>query len=408
MLIFKYALAKKLWLFKAAAFLIILFYFLIIGFYSQNFPFWDDYVVTLQFFNDFYEAKTFAGKIDALLAQWYEHRIVMGRLLALCQFYISGILKFKVLHVVANLALFFLFLGILKSTKKEIRNWIFLPVALLLFQLQYYVASFWFVSSSSMFFVLAFAFFALYFLEHEKYALCVIFSIISLFSNGNGFLVFIIEIVFLLSFRKWKLSVVFLAIFLVLILVYFHDYTRHENDRMSTLYFLREPIRTIDYFLSFLGGCFNVFGLAPLVGLAGIGAFIWLTFNKFYNQNQTLYCMMWFVVGSALLADIGRSFWGVEQALESRYKIFSIVFWICLLLSFFELQKEDIRKQLFPWLLLSSFIFNIGSYYKSWPFMLRFLEAQRKDYLEVNSEIIRNNLNEASGIAVKSRARGYY
>ena len=408
MYIFRWADKIKFWFFKACVFFVVATYFLVITFYSQNIPYWDDYVVTLQFFNDFNNANTFSGKIKALLAQWSEHRIVMGRLLAMFQYYINGGLNFKILHFVSNLSLIIVYWGIIKSSQKAIIKWIVLPVALLLFQLQYYVASFWFVSSSSMFFVLAFSFFALHCLKKENYFMCSFFSLMTIYSNGNGFLIFIVEIMFLLSVRKWKISLMFLTIFGFSILIYFKGYQPHENDRMATLYFLKDPLQTLDYFLSFLGGCFNIFGLAPVIGAAGLAAITWLTYKKYYNQNLILYLMLLFIIGSALLAAIGRSFWGVDQALESRYKIFSIVFWICLIISFLELQTEEIRKRIFPWLICGSLIFNVTSYYKSWPFMLRFLEAQRIDFEEVNSGIPRKNLNEAHEILVISRSKGYY
>ncbi|MBC7391263.1 MAG: hypothetical protein H7329_18825 [Opitutaceae bacterium] len=408
MVIFNWAIENKFLLFRGLVFLVVIFYFSVIILHSQNIPYWDDYVVTFQFFNDYSNADSLLTKVQALLAQWSEHRIVVGRLLAMSQFKIHGILNFKVLHFVSNLSLIIIFLGIIQSSCIEIRKWIVLPVALLLFQLQYYVASFWFVSSSSMFFVLAFSLLALIYLKREQYLICSVFSFAAVYSNGNGFLIFFLEIIFLLIARKWKPGLVLTGLFVVSILIYFKGYYPHENDRMATLYFMKDPIQTLNYFMSFLGGCFNVLGLAPVVGFTGICATIWFTYKKYYNQNPVLYLMLLFIIGSALLAAIGRSFWGVDQALESRYKIFSAVFWICMIISFLELQTEETRKIVFPWLVLGSLIFNVGSYYKSWPFMLKFLEAQRIDYDEVNSGRNRKNLNEAHQILIISRSKGYY
>ena len=409
MFIFKYSDDNKFSLFKAVAILVVTIYFSVILYYSLNIPYWDDYVVTLRFFYEFFESQSFLGKVEALLAQWSEHRIVLGRILAIFQYYFQGVLNFRVLHFTANLSLILLYLGILKSTAANLRKWLVLPVALFLFQLQYYVASFWFVSSSSMFFVLLFALLSFYFFKKGKYLFCILYSLLAIFSNGNGFLVLLFEIVFLLRIRNYKMAFVFVSIFILSMLLYFKGYLPHENDRMATLYFIKQPIQTAEYFLIFIGGCLNVFnGAAVLIGLLSICGVGFITFKKYYFQNSTIYLMIMFVLGSALLAAIGRSFWGIDQALESRYKIFSVVFWVCLLISFLEIHKVDFNSRIFSFLFIIALIFNIGSYYKSWPFMLRFLESQKNDYQEVISGIPRKNLNEAHEILLESKSKGYF
>ena len=386
----------------------VLAYFFVLYVYAQNIPYWDDYVVTLQFFNNFFGSNAFSGKTSALLAQWSEHRIVIGRILSLIQFYPFGILNFKILHLLANTSVILIFILLLKDTDKSLRKWLILPIVLLLFQLQYYVATFWFVSSSSMFFVLLFALASFYFFKQEEYAFCALFGVLALFSNGNGFLVLLLEILFLFCSKKFKPALVFVSLFVILMAIYFHGYIPHENDRLSTLYFLKAPLPTGLYFLSFLGGCFNLFSLAPVFGLGFLVSLAWLSIKKHYLKNPSIYLMVLFIVGSAFLAAIGRSFWGVDQALESRYKIFSIIGWICLLIAAFEYLPISRRRQVSPFLLGFCLMFNVGSYYKSWPFMMNFQEAQKDDYKEVIAGTPRENLNEAHSILMMSREKGYY
>ncbi len=171
-----------------------------------------------------------------------------------------------------------------------------------------------------------------------KFLLSVILATVATFSFANGMLCWIIifpALIWISCQSKRKVSWVitgWLLLFGFNLAVYFHDYVKPESSP-SFLEVFVNPIRTIAYFLSFIG---SPLGFHDLLSNQIIGLIVIMVFGLscFYflgiQQNRQLLsrAFPWiligsYAVGSGVLTTVGRVGFGVEQSLESRYITFS-------------------------------------------------------------------------------------
>ena len=83
--------------------------------------------------------------------------------------------------------------------------------------------------------------------------LALLFSFLSIFSNGNGLAVPVVGLLMLWQQRRYCLSGVYLIFFALLIYIYFYcDYVIPYH------YDLFDPLLSLGYFLMSLGGVLNV------------------------------------------------------------------------------------------------------------------------------------------------------
>ena len=167
-----------------------------------------------------------------------------------------------------------------------------------------------------------------------------ILATIATFSFANGMLSWVIIFPALIwvanktkSKSKVNLVIVgWLFLFSLNLAVYFPEYHKIE-DHPSFLEALVNPLKTIAYFLSFIG---SPLGLHDLLSNQIIGFIVIFIFRLscFYflgnEQNRPLLgrAFPWISIGfytiaSGILTTMGRIGFGVEQSLESRYRTFS-------------------------------------------------------------------------------------
>jgi hypothetical protein len=102
---------------------------------------------------------------------------------------------------------------------------------------------------------------------------------------------------------------------------------------------LRQPVILVEYVATYLGSQFKPLGFqfALGAGLAGLGASalagLGLATGRIApdRANLTLVAILAFIVASAAITALGRSGFGPEQALASRYATASGIFWAALL-----------------------------------------------------------------------------
>lgn len=387
----------------------LLVYFYVVVAYTSEWPFLDDYVTTLEFLNRYYASDTFVGKLQAILAQWSEHRIGFGKSITLLYQKLFGRVSFVVLSVLSNLSLVVFYIVLMLQVRKDVRKYLYAPLALILFQLQYYIAQQWLVTSSSFFYMLLFSVLSLHFFRREKWQWAIVFGAIAIYCNANGFLVLLGEGLVLMSQKRWKHSAIFISVLALCMWGYFIGYVPHENDKLKTFYFVYNPWPTILYTLVFIGAPFNLIsGMGALAGLAASLFFLWLTYKRYYERNSVVYLILFALFSTAVLAALGRSFWGVEQALESRYKIFSAVLWVCSCIALVEEYAADHLKRYYPIVLGASICFCIGSYFISWQYMVRFRERKQEQFVDIYEDKPLTVMTEAPGILRESIKEGYY
>jgi len=140
----------------------------------------------------------------------------------------------------------------------------------------------------------------------------------------------------------------------------------------STVIFFTEPLRIIEWFLTFLGssiGYVNNIGYLPsmvprvvsiLTGIAILFFYFYLTIVKYYKRNVILYAFYTFMILTALMATRCRLFDEFPSA--SRYQIQSIIFVILSYIIGLGLMNDRQQRVIFPIILLLSMLFSIMSF----------------------------------------------
>lgn len=384
--------------------------------YGVNIPIGDDYPAILNFLINFFSSSGFK-KIALIFSQHNEHRIVFTRIITLLTYYLLGSINFKLLMFIGNLSLIGL-LAVLYSSYPHDRNKLlyFLPVVLLLFQQQYWGDIYWAMASLSNLCVLFFAFLSLYLLtkpEMKYFFLSLFFLMLATFTNGNGFLVFFVGLFPVILSKHHKKILLWSIIGLGLILFYFHGYIKPAYHPSL----LGHPIETLKYFFSFVGSSMGLtkFGsffsfISLLTGLALSAYFILLIKFEYYKHNLPVYLFLLFCFLSAFMTSLGRAGFGIEQSLSSRYRIYSVLFFILIYISIMELSPNKIRHKIFPVLLSFSIIFNFCSYH----YLKGVMESKLKlidgimDWENHNTNLLTGNKKFESEVMDTAIKKGYY
>ena len=165
-----------------------------------------------------------------------------------------------------------------------------------------------------------------------------ILATIATFSFANGLLSWIVifpSLIWVSRQGKKRTTLVvvgWLLLFISNLIVYFHNFVKAKSSP-SFLEAFVNPIKTIAYFISFLGSPLGLqtLWLNQILGSIVIIVFCFLCYYLWKNkQNYSLLnrAFPWlsigsYTIGSGILTTIGRVGFGVEQSLESRYITFS-------------------------------------------------------------------------------------
>ncbi|HUZ08482.1 MAG TPA: hypothetical protein VMV89_13475, partial [Candidatus Paceibacterota bacterium] len=206
--------------------------------------------------------------------------------------------------------------------------------------------------------------------ETTKWFACAALAVVSTYSFSNGMLAWIVlfPVMFLAEGRdgfktKSRAALCWLLAFFVNAAAYFHDFHFPQSNGFWRMLWT-EPWRAAGYFFVFLGGPlvnrYSAHGLetAMIIGMVLAILFAASCLRVFHwrkHQPLTGLAWPWLAVGgygilSALLATIGRSTMGAEEALSPRYGIFGISLMVALahlvpLLAFHSPAKNDFEKQ---------------------------------------------------------------
>lgn len=205
-----------------------------------------------------------------------------------------------------------------------------------------------------------------------KFLICMALSTISTFSYANGVLCWVVVFPILAMSSSWKwndllrrkwLVVGWLAGFTANTVIYLYDYKKPLGNP-SFLEAIIHPQRSIHFFLIFLGsplgqGIFRfkhsleaVLTSTTIIGFITIILFIGVCFYLFkeLHDSALIYRMLgWMVIGfygifSAFLTTLGRSGWGLDHALPTRYITFSTYILIALIYTILIIINDGINK----------------------------------------------------------------
>jgi hypothetical protein len=367
------------WVFIA---LPIILYFYFLAEYSLNIPKWDDHALKA-FILSYENANGFLNKFQTFFTQHNEHRIAFDRLVTLIVFKIHGTIDYRCLMWVGNFTLIgtlFIFYKIFQKNNSSL--WFFVPIPLILLQLQLWENTFWGMAALQNFGIIFFILMLIYLICSEKkghFYLALLFAFFATYTSGNGITVFPVCIVLLVLQRRFKETIIFGIASITLIGAYFYHYLMPPSNPPMQGIGLGKII--FGFFL-FLGSAFDLLpnssGRIKLTIVAGgilflISAIIaiYLIFNsKLLKKNRFLshtelfvLGVLMFLIGTAIVVTFTRISFGEIGLLTSRYKIYAILLLITLYT--FIISKIDLNNLkwlAFPLILLAMGFNMIANY----------------------------------------------
>lgn len=306
-----------------------------VALFGVNVPFYDQF--------DFLPMidKLYNGTITGsdLFSQHNEHRLVFPRLAMLGLAALTGYntvaeMYFSWALTLGIMALIYL---LFKDTvgKSQLILLEFIPVAWLAFSFRQFENILWGWQIQIYMCVLAFVA-AVYFLNRAKQAqelnflIAIGCAVVSMFSFFNGLIVWPAGLLFILmSDMKDKLlaAAAWTVTGIMFCLIYFIGWHSPENHP-SLLFGLQNPLTFLQYLLINIGSSFGFEkNLALVAGLVLLAFGITLTYllfkDKQLTKNKVWVTFMFFSLAVSLSCAVGRSGFGIDQALTSRYTTFT-------------------------------------------------------------------------------------
>ena len=369
----------------------IILYFYFLSEYSLNIPKWDDHALKA-FILDFQNADGIWAKFQTFFKQHNEHRIAFDRLITLIIFQIHGTIDYRWLMWVGNFTLIGVLVIFYKIFQEQkISLLFFVPISLILFQLQLWENTFWGMAALQNFGIIFFIFGLIYLISSEKkghFYFALLFAFFATYTSGNGITVFPVCIVLLVLQRRFKETLIFGIASIALIGAYFYHYQMPPSNPPMVGISLGKIILG---FFSFLGSVFDLMpnssGRIKLTIVAGGILFIisiiiaiYLIFNsKLLKKNRSLshtelfvLGILMFLIGTAIVVTFTRISFGEIGLLTSRYKIYAILLLITLytfIISKIELNNRNWLAFLFISL---AFCFNILANYLNFKEVINF------------------------------------
>lgn len=338
-------------------FSIIFVYYLVALLFTVNFPISDDYAL-IDFINNWIKTNSFSEKVALLFEPHNEHIIFTTKLIFLLYYKILGPLNFIHLSFIGNLTI----LGIFYIIKSQLpqsfnkRTLIIIMITSILFQYGSAESMLWAMAAISNYSVLLYVLITLVLLRREdirSFILAVIFATLAAYTQGNGLVIFIIGVLYLLSQRRYLFLVFWVFIAIGVYSAYFQGFTIVENHS-NPFNYLANLGTIVLYAFAFLGSAFGIGGshypilstvfLVPtiIIGASLVLITIFFFYKKTYKDGNIFIWINLFIIITSFLTALSRNNFGLSQALVSRYHINSsliIISTIILLVQYFEANK---------------------------------------------------------------------
>jgi hypothetical protein len=351
-------------------------YYFSVWFYMTDFPINDDYAAILGFITEYNATSEWYDKASLIFSQHNEHRIFFSRICTLLYYKMNDVVNFASLNFIGNLSLI-LVCFIVQRSSASLRNNILyaIPVFFLILNFRHFELAFWAMASLQNFWVIAFAFAALYFLGKENttdFILAFLFALMACFNSGNGMMTFIAgSLMLFLNRGTDKKFWLWMLISCISILFYFLTYKQPTEHPDALASFMNDPGSLFLYGLSFLGASVTlVKEKAMILGIVLLVLTFLLWRKKYYKINFTISAFIVFILLTAAINSLARFSMGVFNALSPRYSIYSVLLITCLYISFTELYKGRWREVIVLVVLLLSVSFHIWSYDRFIPYAI--------------------------------------
>jgi hypothetical protein len=368
-------------------------YFYFVYSYSLNLPFADDFAQLSDVMQTIQD-QSFSQKFFQIFALHNEHRVAFTRLAYLLCYFTFQEINFQYVIIIGNLALLallYLFFKISKVSSPSLLY--FVPISILLYQLQSWKSMTWAASALSNQYILLFTGLTFYYLYKNTrlsfYNSCF-FAIISVFTQGSGLATIFLAWLTLLIRRRYKQFLIWTAGAFILGFYYFQNFQTAKNylDRFQSL----SEIKNISvYFLAFLGSSLSLNNINIAVGLGGILSLYlcFLTWDKYFKRNLTVYVFLVYIFFHAALVAIARSGLEVDNVFAPRYKIVSVTLIILVYLTLVERFSPATKK--FKNFVVIGFFVAILSYLLSFDHGKLNLETRNKSLKWMANQWVNTN-----------------
>lgn len=295
-----------------------------------------------------------------------DHRIAVARLAMFFSQALFGTINFRFLIVLGNVFLILSFLLLCWSSPYRANRMIMVPVAILLFSLIHYEASFW--SSAALLYYPAafFSFFTFYLLASSRSLNLVVpasaaSGILAILSQANGLIVFPVATFVLGLAKRYRMALLFLLLTALSFALYFWDFSRprvipkFESSIQATYLILKAWVNLL--------GC-AFLQLSSVAGLALFAAWLTLLRKRYWKKNFVLFCFGAWLIGAMLSVAIGRGSFDYDYSAVSRYRFYSALLASVTYLAVLEmlLDREKLKRIVFyAFLSLTSLVYLYGT-----------------------------------------------
>lgn len=209
--------------------------------------------------------------------------MVVGKLLTLVYYWITGHLNFTYLHIAGacfTIGTLFLFWQSFRQSK--INWWYFLPVPFLLFQLQYHLVFLWAICSLQHQPVVFFVSLSMFLLSRNRFGWALAAAVLATYSMSNGIFVWVAGGVVLLLRSNFKVLGLWCLVGVLAIGFYFMGLSAQGNES-SIAFFKANPHLSFLGFFAFLGGLFDLLPEKSIVTrsvlpvIFGLSVMVWVT-----------------------------------------------------------------------------------------------------------------------------------
>jgi hypothetical protein len=356
-------------LLTALALLPILVWVFVLLYYSVNLPWLDDFDPFPDFLHKWIKEDSIAEQFKLLLQPNNEHRMVVGKLVTLSYYWVTGELNFTFLHIAGACFTFgtlFIFWKVFKQTKLSL--WYFLPVPFLLFQLQYHLVFLWAICSLQHQPVVLFVCLSMYLLANGRFVPALLAGICATYAMSSGIFIWPAGFVVLILSSRYKELAYWCATAVLAVGFYFYGMSAQGNES-SFVFFAKYPHLSFLGFFAFLGGLFDLLPEKSIVVrtalpilmsfLIMIWVVIWLwglvvcwtikTFNrpsqksglsavkadlKYSPVQMFLLGVVTFLLVNAIIIGLLRPRFGFFVMVVSNYKMYPVLFLIVAYLTF--------------------------------------------------------------------------
>lgn len=335
-------------------------FFIFFFLYMVNAPINDDYDL-LNFLNKCITTNSIAEKLQLILAQHNEHRIIYDRLWAILSYKLQGNVNFTTLAFIGNLSLVGIAWLLLKNFKSRTHPlFLFFPVMVFIFNITSWENMVFAMAALSNFTVYFFILCSLRLLtlnpltEKSALYLSILFFFLAVITQGAGMFLFPISVLILLYKKEYRNLAIYSAFSLVIIASYFYAYQRpiQSHQDYTLLYNLKEVVL---FACAFLGNAFNYhllytnnikesIVLTQIIGFLFLLLFLYISYRKYYKKNLFIYSLMLLLIVSAFVTAVSRVALGMETAGASRYRINGILFFITFY--FWAIETFEIKKKI--------------------------------------------------------------